>query len=351
MENRKCKVILLPTEKESQIHVNQQTEELTYTNNKLSSANWAIQQALYILSDEKIKEGENTWYYDSYTNKVYNSNSAQYEHIDQCKKIIATTDSSLREHDDTVPYPKTRPALPQPSGNFIKKYVEEYNKGNVITEVLVEYKECGTDQNPNLIVRKEDTEGFGFKIGLKPKVSQDNTIIIHPINKTYTRDEVNSIIDKAWELGAANGDAESLPEAKEELEKSIAERITSLKNKVKEDYTSIFEVLSKEAKKQDVDLETISDPQWVLKDIKEETSLSGLLQRDLKANDFQSSILTKIIEAAPKPAGTAANDPETYYVSKKASTISSEEELDDYLGKLREEMLELIKNKKTTILK
>ena len=44
------------------------------------------------------------------------------------KKIIATTtDSSL--------------VLPQPSKQFIQKYVEEYNKGREIKEVLVEYEE------------------------------------------------------------------------------------------------------------------------------------------------------------------------------------------------------------------
>ena len=249
MENRKIQVVMLPTEKiqdDNAVIWKEHWEDgilrsALKVNNPEKTSQYcdSTSQHLYFLSDEEIKESE--YFYNDYesvkkaliikdeysiahkkvvTNIYYGEGINQYyTKNDELKKIIATTDTSLREHDDTVPYPKTRPALPQPSDNFIKKYVEEYNKGNVITEVLVEYKECGTDQNPNLIVRKEDTEGFGFKIGLKPKVSQDNTIIIHPINKTYTRDEVNSIIDKAWELGAANGDAESLPEAKEELEK------------------------------------------------------------------------------------------------------------------------------------
>lgn len=140
--------------------------------------------------------------------------------------------------------------------------------------------------------------------------------------------------------------------AKEEVEQSIAERTTSLKKKVKDDYESIFEELTKEAKKQNVDLTTITNPAGVLKEIEEESSLSGLLQRELKTTNFKSEILTRVVEAAPKPAGSsAAKEPETYYVSTKVSTISSEEELDDYLGKLREEMLDLIKNNKTIILK
>ena len=46
------------------------------------------------------------------------------------EKIIATTDISLvKEYN-----------LPQPSQQFIQKYIEEYNKGNIITDVLVEYE-------------------------------------------------------------------------------------------------------------------------------------------------------------------------------------------------------------------
>ena len=103
-------------------------------------------QHLYIISDDEIKDGDyfladnrlNTtsnkglpnWVLCKCT-KVKNSwvycNEIPDEghNGDWCKKIIATTDESLN--------------LPQPSQQFIQKYIEEYNKGNIITDVLVEY--------------------------------------------------------------------------------------------------------------------------------------------------------------------------------------------------------------------
>tara|TARA_R110001599_G_scaffold150929_4_gene335454 strand:+ start:78521 stop:82027 length:3507 start_codon:yes stop_codon:yes gene_type:complete len=139
--------------------------------------------------------------------------------------------------------------------------------------------------------------------------------------------------------------------AKEELEDAIKQVADSLKKKVQDEYKEIFQELEKEAAKQKVDLAPIVDTEWVQKEIDNDSSLSSLKKRDLEANNFKAGILTKIIEATPKPTGSPVNEPETYYVSSKASTISNEEELDEYLTKVRKEMLSLIKNNKTIILK
>lgn len=96
---------------------------------------------LYILSDDKIEEGD--WFYDFlYKVKQYNKTKkiipASYS-----KKIIATTDTSLKiPGDDYDPRSKTGREwifLPEPSQSFIKVFIEEYNKGNVITDVMVGY--------------------------------------------------------------------------------------------------------------------------------------------------------------------------------------------------------------------
>ena len=57
------------------------------------------------------------------------------------REVLATTDTSLYIHQKETPYlPERVFHLPQPSKQFIEKYIEEYNKGAVITDVLVEYE-------------------------------------------------------------------------------------------------------------------------------------------------------------------------------------------------------------------
>ena len=139
---KKCKIVMLPN--------NQQTKYLMVysdvekTKGKLilsglKNDEYKEYQHLYIISDDKIKEGD--WCYDLKNNCTLQAKSS-YEGM-RIKKIIATTDTSLKI--DNPNYDIGRLAyinLPQPSRQFIEKYIEEYNKGNVITDVLVEYN-CG----------------------------------------------------------------------------------------------------------------------------------------------------------------------------------------------------------------
>ena len=157
------KVIMLPTKKQPYI-IKERITNIT----KFSSFNKHQRrdnQHLYIISEDGIKEGD--WFLaDSrintssnnglpnwilckctevkntliYCNEIPNEGHSE----DWCKKIIATTDESLTwiEHDDTVPYPKGKQhRLPQPSQQFIEKYIESYNKGFQITDISVEHEE------------------------------------------------------------------------------------------------------------------------------------------------------------------------------------------------------------------
>ena len=94
---------------------------------------------LYIISDDEIKKGD--YIYCTITNAI---EIAKYNHdylIRDWKKVIATTDTSLYIHQkETISLPERVFYLPQPSKQFIEKYIEEYNKGNIITDVLVEYE-------------------------------------------------------------------------------------------------------------------------------------------------------------------------------------------------------------------
>ena len=160
---------------------------------------------LYIISDDEIKEGDyfladnrlNTtsnkglpnWVLCKCT-KVKNSwvycNEIPDEghNGDWCKKIIATTDESLY-YKDTSKNPKQYMGsyismslgenLPQPSKQFIEKYIEEYNKGNVITDVLVEYELVSNEEYfLNTINPDDDVPYFDERLKINPK---DNTIL------------------------------------------------------------------------------------------------------------------------------------------------------------------------------
>ncbi len=152
-------------------------------------------QELYIISDDEIKEGD--WFVSNniiYQASNFNTNKNSvwsnefpkgiYSVIQsECKKIIATTDTSLiikkqafvfGEHYDEF-------ILPQPSQQFITKYIESYNKGEVITDVLVEYEKATYD-------KWFDNGGQPVfnTIKVNPK---DNTITIKKLKDSWNKEE------------------------------------------------------------------------------------------------------------------------------------------------------------------
>ena len=158
-----------------------------------SNSNFEAQH-LYIISDDEIKEGDWTLCLDEIDSTVmnWNINQCVFKHIKkgnctQCKKIIATTDESLHipfvtpgiEELEIYEYC----ILPKPSDSFIKKYIEEYNKGNIITDVLVEYNYF-LDDNGVLPY---------WNLKVNPK---DNTITIKKTKEIYTKDEVIRLLER-----------------------------------------------------------------------------------------------------------------------------------------------------------
>lgn len=138
MSFKKCPVVMLPTNEKAIINLNEYRKDVPTLNHSKEISNYETNpyqlirdrgyqpQHLYILSDEEIKEGD--WCYHSGRGIItqWFNRPGSYKEKDALRKIIATTDNSL--------------GLPQPSQSFIEKYVEEYNKGNIITEVMVEYE-------------------------------------------------------------------------------------------------------------------------------------------------------------------------------------------------------------------
>ncbi len=169
---------------------------------KVIDSNKSIPQHLYIISDDEIKEGDWFIYYTHKDGNVLKQCKEIKNDIILCidnqlislelnnRKIIATTSTILCQ--------TSRREIPQPSQQFIKKYIESYNKGNVgsnnftITDILVEYEYCFKGEN----ISRETTLGklIELKVNLK-----DNTITIKKLKDSWNREEVTALIYKHTE--------------------------------------------------------------------------------------------------------------------------------------------------------
>lgn len=212
---KKHKVVMLPTEKASIRTIMKYIEKMPLHDNLLDknvgslilNKNLAITsknkywtpQHLYILSDEEIKEGD--WFF--HCKRILKAEKAKMENYitfnnnsnvaaNNCKKVIATTDTSII-------LPERFPSftnLPQPSNSFIQKFIEEYNKGNIITDVMVEYE---VDAMECTIERCDANPCINYKL----KINKDNTITIRPTKNSWSREEVSKAIHDCLLL--ANG--------------------------------------------------------------------------------------------------------------------------------------------------
>lgn len=183
------KVVMLPTEKASKLFISSRGDLLYGEIDTESEENCGSEQHLYIISDEEIKEGD--WVYDTFDLDIYQVTSEHLESMDKqvntlCKKVIASTDITLyytsKKQTEESNYP-----IPQIPKSFIQAYIKAYNEDKPITEVDLEVQErfnaCPPDPT----------------IGIYPKTRSDNTVIVHQ-SKTYTRDEVEVLLDKLWDM-------------------------------------------------------------------------------------------------------------------------------------------------------
>jgi hypothetical protein len=208
---KKCKVLMLPTDNKSNLVLGLKTHNLysiTPKERNVLGDNSIQFQHLYIISDDEVKEGD--WYIVNnirLTNEIRQSNGNKSG--DQYQKIIATTNRLIQTKEvigrDEIGNLYNPIFLPQPSPQFIAKFVESYNKGQVITDVLVEYNDrvckCSTiEQTVNCCFSSGDdctapNPNNDF-YGLKPKVDSSNCITIKKVKDSYTKEEVIQLLHK-----------------------------------------------------------------------------------------------------------------------------------------------------------
>ena len=174
---KKHKIIMLPTE-DVNAHIIK-SDEIDYL---ILVETWSGKhqaQHLYILSDEKIKEGD--WCYHPVSQKIKIADTSYHTEF-KWKKIITTTDS-----------------IPQ---SFISFYIEEYNKGNKIEEIEIEYEDNGYEVDMGGV----GGEDVGWMPKIELKIDSNNCINIKKIKEDWKRREVSNLIFKfkdtiAMELG------------------------------------------------------------------------------------------------------------------------------------------------------
>jgi hypothetical protein len=139
--------------------------------------------------------------------------------------------------------------------------------------------------------------------------------------------------------------------AYEELNQALKELTANLKKEVKSIYSSDFDEIEKEAIKLKVDLSFIENRDSILNAIDGINSIAQLKNKKLSAANFKSDQLEKIIAAIPATPGGNSATSAPYHIAKGFSTISNEVEMEDFLKKVKSDMMKLLNDNKTIILK
>ncbi len=180
---KESNVVMLSTEKANEgLFISKTSSKLW---NGQIDINFDIPQHLYIVSPtEKIKKED--WAYDVISKVIQRAQFSIDYAQDTWFKIIASTDPTLN--------------LPSLSQTFIQKYISEYNKGNIITKVNVEYCDW---------FKKESNDNVSRTVFVHPKLREDETIIITKIEpKVYTEEDMISFANyiRNEDLGEACDD-------------------------------------------------------------------------------------------------------------------------------------------------
>lgn len=190
---QEAEVVLLDTKSKSFLFLNKKRDWLKQSNIILEDHPKERNQYIYITSNEEIKEGD--WVIDGalplsplfviQVTKEDLERCINNWKSGSCKKIIATTDETLYT-DFNNGKTDLKFVLPQPSDSFISKYIEEYNKDNTITNVLVEYEK---------VYPKHFTYNPSENMFINLKVDSNNTITIKKVKDSYSREEVVALLE------------------------------------------------------------------------------------------------------------------------------------------------------------
>jgi len=211
MELKRAKVIMLPTTNNSDLYKSKTGHAIKTRKDLFTNENWHAVHLYFVTDDGIEKDDWVTYDVAGYNNPDYNSHfigkvtstrevgqaNCHYDidgrqlgktlgwHCEDCRKIIATTDSSLNVFKTMAVDGKivagSNGKLPQPHQMFIDKYVR---KGG-INEVMVEYHTI-------MCADSFDMDTYPGNL----KVDSDNTITIHSVKDSWSKEEVIILLNK-----------------------------------------------------------------------------------------------------------------------------------------------------------
>lgn len=179
-KEKKTQVVMLVSEKQANIFRYQ--DGILQYQPALQYGFSQTPQHLYFLSNDEIKEGwEGYAYKQNIVGKIFKHFFTKNTWYNDAKKIIASTDKSL--------------GLAEPTKEWIEYFVSEYNKGNIITEVMVEYEiiyiPCSCSKADHFDECDKDCKESKI---LTLRTKPDNTIIISAVEETWD-DIYDKLID------------------------------------------------------------------------------------------------------------------------------------------------------------
>ena len=187
---QKKQIIMLPSEKPSQIIMTGGKLFIYSAERPKSSIVDNSTQHLYILSDEEIKDGD--WYYSIEFKVILQSESTSIEGAVQ--KIIATTDPDLLSTGDKAIIDYTfKDGIFEIPQHIIEVYVK-----NPFDEVEVEYEKTSSALSDYIQRRPINNKAY-----YKPKLNQDGTLAVSLVEeKMYSREEVINLCENAFDEGS-----------------------------------------------------------------------------------------------------------------------------------------------------
>ena len=148
------------------------------------------------------------------------------------REVLATTDTSLiindwlktKENNIQGEYESSN-YLPQPSDQFIQKYIEEYNKGNIITDVDVLYESYCKHGN-NCPSKGDYNKQHLCDVDYRLKVNmENNNVTIKKIKDNWNREEIVEFGEKIREYCKNGYKSDSLHKVFYEWDKWVEENL------------------------------------------------------------------------------------------------------------------------------
>ena len=252
MNTKQCSIIILPTNTATKLMFNPKDENRlestpNYHESSIFTKFGKLPQHLYIVSNEEIKEGN--WFIDIWNNEIMQMDKPTKDMLDAGMlhnphaKIIASTDLQLFRQVNCSTCDGTgkivtscslsgftacdnkqckedtfKLYLPQIPQSFISLYIEEYNKGNKIEKVEVEYEQYGdvpyyyiygnckyeckykgdwfdlTNGEVEMSKSEKELDTIATKHYYSAFTNPDSTINIKSLKDSWTREEVVNLI-------------------------------------------------------------------------------------------------------------------------------------------------------------